>query len=102
MCSSQLFIISRHYFHLVRIEKILTQITKGRKKKGSKVKKTETKTKEETNIRVVREALEALNSGDLSRVHELSPQYFNHESQVDPVRGQLRGPEEFINTQSYS
>jgi hypothetical protein len=46
---------------------------------GSKVKKT--KTKEETNILVVREALEALNSGDLSRVHEfISPQYFNHES----------------------
>lgn len=28
----------------------------------------------------------------------ISPQYFNHESQVDPVRGQLRGPEEFIDT----
>jgi uncharacterized protein (TIGR02246 family) len=64
---------------------------------GSKVKKTETK--EETNIRVVREALEAFNSGDVSRVHEfISPEYFNHESQVDPVRGQLRGPEEFIDT----
>jgi predicted ester cyclase len=66
---------------------------------GSKVKKTETKTKKETNIRVVREALEAFNSGDISRVHEfISPQYFNHESQVDPVRSKLRGPEEFIDT----
>jgi hypothetical protein len=36
---------------------------------GSEVKKT--KTKEETNISVVREALEALNSGDLSRVYEV-------------------------------
>ena len=64
---------------------------------GSEVKKT--KTKEETNISVVREALEALNSGDLSRVYEvISPQYFNHESQMDPVRSKLRGPDEFIDT----
>ena len=56
---------------------------------GSEAKKT--KTKEETNIRVVREALEALNSGDLSRVYEvISPQYFNHESQMDPVRSKDR------------
>jgi predicted ester cyclase len=35
----------------------------------------------------------------VSNVSEfISPQYFNHESQVDPVRGQLRGPEEFIDT----
>lgn len=64
---------------------------------GSEVKKT--KTKEETNIRVVREALEALNSGDISKAHEfISPQYFNHESQMDPVRSKLRGPDEFIDT----
>jgi uncharacterized protein (TIGR02246 family) len=63
----------------------------------SQVKTTETI--EETNIRVVRRALEALNTGDVSRVHEfLSPEYFNHESQVDPVRSQLRGPDEFIDT----
>src|SRR5712692_9237817 len=36
-----------------------------------------------------------------SRVHELiSPHYFNHESQVNPVRSKLRGPEEFIDTVS--
>src|SRR5688572_13993756 len=54
---------------------------------------------ETTSIRVVREALESLNTGDVSRVHEfISPQYFNHESQVDPVRSKLRGPEEFMDT----
>jgi len=32
-------------------------------------------------------------------VHEfISPHYFNHESQVDPVRSKLRGPEGFIDT----
>jgi uncharacterized protein (TIGR02246 family) len=64
----------------------------------SKVK-TEQETKEESNIRVVRQALEALNTGNVSKVHEfISPQYFNHESQMDPVRSNLRGPEEFIDT----
>jgi hypothetical protein len=39
---------------------------------------------------------DAINTGDISRVHEfISPQYFNHESQIDPVRSKLRGPEEF-------
>ena len=73
---------------------------KGKEEKASKVRpETERETKEETGIRVVREALEALNSGDISRVHEfISPQYFNHESQMDPVRSKLRGPEEFIDT----
>jgi hypothetical protein len=66
---------------------------KGKEEKASKVRpETERETKEETGIRVVREALEALNSGDISRVHEfISPQYFNHESQMDPVRSKLRG-----------
>jgi uncharacterized protein (TIGR02246 family)/steroid delta-isomerase-like uncharacterized protein len=51
------------------------------------------------SVRVVRQALEALNTGDLSRIHEfISPQYFNHESQVDSVRSKLRGPEEFMDT----
>jgi hypothetical protein len=70
----------------------------GKEEGGSKVKQ-EIETKKETNIRAVREAFEALNSGDVSRVHEfISPQYFNHESQMDPVRSKLRGPEEFIDT----
>src|ERR671910_35504 len=75
---------------------------KGKEEEALKVRpetETKTKTKEETGIRVVREVLEALNSGDISRVHEfISPQYFNHESQMDPVRSKLRGPEEFIDT----
>jgi predicted ester cyclase len=51
------------------------------------------------NIRVVRQALEAVNTGDTNKIHEvISPKYFNHESQVDPVRSKLRGPEEFIDT----
>jgi uncharacterized protein (TIGR02246 family) len=70
----------------------------GKEEGGSKVKQ-EIETKKETNIRAVRVAFEALNSGDVSRVHEfISPQYFNHESQMDPVRSKLRGPEEFIDT----
>ena len=61
--------------------------------------KTGTETYEAANVRVVREALEALNSGDIRNVQEfISPQYFNHESQIDPVRSKLRGPEEFIDT----
>jgi len=54
---------------------------------------------EEDNINTVRQVAEAFNTGNVSNVSEfISPQYFNHESQVDPVRGQLRGPEEFIDT----
>jgi predicted ester cyclase len=54
---------------------------------------------EENNIKVARQVIEAFNTGDVSNVSQfISPQYFNHESQVDPVRGQLRGPEEFIDT----
>ena len=61
--------------------------------------KTVTETNEAANVRVVREALAALNSGDIGKVQEfISPQYFNHESQMDPVRSKLRGPEEFIDT----
>ena len=53
----------------------------------------------EENLRIVRQAFEATNTGDTSRVHEfISPHYFNHESQVDPVRSKLRGPEEFTDT----
>jgi uncharacterized protein (TIGR02246 family) len=78
------------------MEKITdTNPKKGKEEVEAKVK-PETET---TGIRVVREALEALNTGDVSRVHEfISPEYFNHESQVDPVRSKLRGPEEFIDT----
>ena len=54
---------------------------------------------EESNINTVRQVAEAFNTGNVSNVTQfISPQYFNHESQVDPIRGQLRGPEEFIDT----
>jgi len=54
---------------------------------------------EESNTKLARQAIEAFNTGDVGNVSQfISPQYFNHESQVDPVRGQLRGPEEFIDT----
>jgi uncharacterized protein (TIGR02246 family) len=65
---------------------------------GSEIK-IEREINEKTNVRVVRQALEALNSGDTSRIHKyISLDYFNHESQVDPIRSKLRGPEEFIDT----
>jgi uncharacterized protein (TIGR02246 family) len=51
------------------------------------------------NIKVVRRAIKAFNTGDTSKIHEfISHEYFNHESQVDPVRSKLRGPEEFVDT----
>ena len=54
---------------------------------------------QEDNIRLVKSAIDALNTGDTSRVSEfISPIYFNHESQMDPVRSKMRGPQEFIDT----
>jgi steroid delta-isomerase-like uncharacterized protein len=53
------------------------------------------------NINTVRRAIEAVNTGDTSSVHDfVSPDYVNRESQKakDSYRSQLRGPEEFIDT----
>lgn len=51
------------------------------------------------NIRLVKDAINALNTGDTAKVSEfISPTYFNHESQMDPVRSKMRGPQEFIDT----
>ena len=59
----------------------------------------ETTTEEENNTKLARQVIEAFSTGDVSNVSQfISPQYFNHESQVDPVRSKLRGPEEFIDT----
>ena len=53
----------------------------------------------EDNIQLVRNVIDVLNSGDTSRVSDfISPNYFNHESQMDPVRSKMRGPQEFIDT----
>jgi nogalonic acid methyl ester cyclase/aklanonic acid methyl ester cyclase len=55
--------------------------------------------KELENINKAREIINAFNTGNVSNVSNfISDQYFNYESQVDPVRGQLRGPTEFIDT----
>jgi len=54
---------------------------------------------EEKNIKIVRHSIEALNTGDVTRVSEfIHPNYFNHESQASPERAKLRGPEEFVDT----
>jgi len=53
----------------------------------------------EDNIQLVRNVIDALNTGDTSRVSDfISPNYLNHESQMDPVRSKMRGPQEFIDT----
>jgi predicted ester cyclase len=52
------------------------------------------------NIRLVKDAINALNTGDTTKVSEfISPTYFNHESQMDPVRSKMRGSQEFIDTE---
>jgi steroid delta-isomerase-like uncharacterized protein len=54
---------------------------------------------ENANIKLVRQAINALNTGDTTKVSEfISPTYFNHESQMDPARSKMRGPQEFIDT----
>jgi predicted ester cyclase len=57
---------------------------------------------EEKKIKAARLVIDAFNTGNVSNVSEfISPLYslyFNRESQVDPIRGQLRGPSEFIDT----
>src|SRR5688500_15394437 len=53
----------------------------------------------EENIQLVRNVIDALNTGDTTRVSEfIGSNYFNHESQMDPVRSKMRGPQEFIDT----
>lgn len=53
----------------------------------------------EDNIQLVRNVIDALNTGDTTTVSEfISSNYYNHESQMDPVRSKMRGPEEFIDT----
>jgi predicted ester cyclase len=57
--------------------------------------------KEQNNLFLVKQAIDTLNTGNTSRVSEfISPRYFNHESQMDPVRSKMRGPQEFIDTVS--
>jgi len=59
----------------------------------------EQKVTEDNSINAARQVINAFNTGNASNVSDfISEQYFNHESQIDPVRGQLRGPTEFIDT----
>jgi nogalonic acid methyl ester cyclase / aklanonic acid methyl ester cyclase len=54
---------------------------------------------ERNNAETVRHVFQALNTGDISNVSDfISPRYFNHELQMDPVRSKMRGPQEFIDT----
>jgi steroid delta-isomerase-like uncharacterized protein len=53
------------------------------------------------NIKAVRRAIEAFNTGDTSKVYEfISADYVNRESQSakDSYRSKLRGPKEFVDT----
>ena len=44
----------------------------------------------ESNINKARQVIQAFNTGNVSNVSEfISPLYFNHESQIDPVRESL-------------
>lgn len=52
----------------------------------------------EDNIRLVRNVIDALNTGDTRVSDFISLKYFNHEAQMDPVRSKMRGPREFIET----
>ena len=57
------------------------------------------KVTEYDSINAARQVINAFNTGNVSNVSDfISEQYFNLESQIDPVRGQLRGPTEFIDT----
>lgn len=54
---------------------------------------------EADGIKAARQVINAFNTGNVSNVSSfISDQYFNHESQIDPIRAQLRGPAEFIDT----
>jgi predicted ester cyclase len=55
----------------------------------------------EENIKIVRRAIEAFNTGNTSDVHLfIGPDYIDRESQShkDSYRSKLKGPEEFVDT----
>jgi steroid delta-isomerase-like uncharacterized protein len=100
-----IFMIAITQQNVIGVGASLTSSSNTTSSKADKIPaltEAETKEKEEKekkNIQTIRQLREAVNTGDVSRVHEfISPQYFNHESQVDPVRSKLRGPDEFIDT----
>lgn len=51
------------------------------------------------NIQLVKKVIDVINSGDTTNVSDfIGPTYYNHESQMDPVRSKMRGPKEFSDT----
>ena len=51
------------------------------------------------NIQLVKNVIDIIKSGDTTIVSDfIGPTYYNHESQMDPVRSKMRGPEEFSDT----
>ena len=51
------------------------------------------------NIQFIKSIIDTINTGDTANVSDfIGPTYYNHESQMDPVRSKMRGPEEFIDT----
>jgi predicted ester cyclase len=56
-------------------------------------------TEEEKNIKIVRRSIEALNTGDVTKVSEfIHPNYFDRDSQSIPEGEKLHGPEAFVDT----
>ena len=48
------------------------------------------------NIQLVKSVIDVINSGDTTNVADfIGPTYYNHESQMDPVRSKMRGPKNF-------
>lgn len=59
----------------------------------------------EENIKIVRRAFEAFNTGNTSDVHLfIGPDYIDRESQShkDSYRSKLKGPEEFVDYQEFT
>ena len=51
------------------------------------------------NIQLVKNVIDVINSGDTTNVSDfIGSTYYNLESQMDPVRSKMRGPEEFSDT----
>jgi nogalonic acid methyl ester cyclase / aklanonic acid methyl ester cyclase len=56
-------------------------------------------TEEVKNIKIVRRSIEALNTGDVTKVSEfIHPKYFDRDSQSIPGLEKLRGSEAFVDT----
>ena len=44
------------------------------------------------NIQLIKSVIDTINTGDIANVSDfIGPTYYNHESQMDPVRSKMRG-----------